>query len=290
MLDRCKCGGRYIEDRNGLSYCEKCGEEQDRCDIELPYRNLSRDELGWYKNQKRNWSKDCLYRNKKILELMVKNILPIKISNNFIYLFRELFKINYEFKVPRTRDKRIILWAVFMGLLRYNIDLLGKEAKTEEDKKLLKNLEMILRKLKEENSARFKKAERIFRETKSNIFLDVIEVDSCARYATNNKIFDLFYKNLPKISNAKKIENIKEIVKAGKFVANVFLYKQINKQVAEKEKKIRALKKRNGLLCVACYFVCINNNLEVKEQKEWCNFFHISESCFDKQYKELRSS
>ncbi|MDD5015925.1 MAG: cyclin family protein, partial [Atribacterota bacterium] len=50
------------------------------------------------------------------------------------------------------------------------------------------------------------------------------------------------------------------------------------------------LGKQEGLTCVCCYMVCKNNEFNPKSQSEWACFFGISDSTFDKLYKELKET
>jgi len=290
-MGRCKeCGGKLELEREGLIYCKNCGLVDDLSPIDLSSKPVSKERLKRQQEKvpEKKWSKDTYSRNIKHLNILARQNLPTKFAETLVHLFKEVIKLNYKHKIPRTRDKKVIAWTVFISLIEYSIKFFEKSDE-ENKKEIISGCNAIIQMLMSENPSRFRKVSSLISQFKALTFIDVEGVDKNAKYTNNKQLFNLFYKTTPKISNSNKNKNIEEVVNAGKIIANICLKREVDKHIANKDKK-KAIRKSSGLLGVACYMVCKHNRLEPKSQPKWAKFFHISESSFDKLYKQLKKA
>lgn len=291
-MEICKepnCGGRLIPQSNDVPICEKCGIEDDSYPIDLSYVSIPLHRRKYRKIPKRSWSRDSYSRNTKYLNKLARQELPRAFAENIISLIKDTVKLNYKNNIPKTRNKRVILWVIFISWIEYSTKFFEKSDEKDKEK-IISACNLILNKLKLENPNRFSKAQKLIEQVKRLIFLSIEEVDSSFKYVDINGLFNLFYETIPDISDADKQKNVQEVVSAGVFTANLFLKNEVNKQITSKSKKIRAVYKRKGLFGASCYLACQLSGLETKHQKDWAKYFHISESAFDKLLNTLRET
>jgi hypothetical protein len=287
-----ECGGRLIPQTNGVWICEDCGIEQDSAPIDTSFRSLTLKELverNYKKIPKKRWSKDTYSRNIKKLERLARLHLPEDFAESIIYFSKETLQKNYDEDIPKTRDKKEVVWTVFIGIVRYFIDVFSAEK--DPNNKLISSCKNLLMELEKENQEGFQKATKSVDKIKFRVSPDIRKVDDRIPYIKDeNGFFDLFYSQTLNISEEDKQKNIKEVIDAGMLVANIFLRDKIVKQINRKVKKIKLVSKRDGFFGACCYLACEKFGLNPKTQKEWAKFFHISPSLFDKALKEIRTT
>jgi hypothetical protein len=290
MENRCsECGGRLVSQVNGVFVCEKCGVEDDSFPIDLSPAQIPLHKLKYRKIPKKRWSPDSYSRNVKQLNRLARRELPRAFAENIISLVKDTISLNYKNNVPKTRDKKAILWTIFISWIEYSIKFFEKSNQKDE-REIILACKSILNKLNSENHNRFLKTQKLIEQVKRLIFLGIKEVDNSYRYVNVDGLFNLLYETAPSISDENRQKNVQEVSNAGMFTANLFLKNEVNKQIANKSKRIKAICKRNGLFGASCYLACQISGLEMKEQKDWADYFHISESSFDKLLKTLRGT
>ncbi len=306
MEQKCsECGGRLIRQADDILVCEKCGLEDsgslmDTSEQQVPLYLLK-------SVPKRRWSPDAVFRNIKFLERTIRLNLPTDLSEIIVYYSKETFKQNYIKKIPKTRDKKTVLWIVYISWIIYSIKLFEKLG----DSTTLNQLNKILEALEKRDGARFRKAEKIiekiykivYKDTNREklnqkkllsdgylFFTNIYEIDEVAKNVCNSSFFDLFYKTTPQIEDKFKEKNMLEVIRAGEYVAKFFLNNIVNRQILNKALQVNEIRNREGLLGACCYLVCEKNGLNPKNQSEWAKFFNISESSFEKLLRAIRTT
>ncbi len=291
MVKRCsECGGELRAEPDETLVCKNCGLVSEESLVDVSFAPLSLKkivDLSHKKMPKRRWGRDVYSRNMKTLSRLARLYLSRDFAEKLISLTIESVSLNYEKNIPKTRNKKIVLWMVFIAWIKYIID-----ASSNEDslRGFVPSCNLLLEKLREENPERFDKALSLVNKEKMRIAPNILDVDNRIHYIQDkDSFFNLFYSHEIKVGSEMKEQNIQKVLDSGLFTANLFLKNNINKQIKE-GKKIKILSKKNGFFGACCYLACNLSGLGSRPQKEWAEFFHVSESSFDNFLKEIRDT
>ena len=252
---------------------------------------------------KRKQSADTFERNVKYLERITRQELNQDNAEWLLRGFNEILDINVKNNIPKTRDKKKVIWAVFIATIRFSINFIEKSNfndKIEQIKRLYKILEI----LKEKNPKRFKDAEEFnfgsikkqFSQKNPNSVsfkIDLKEVDSSLGKLTSPEFGNLFLGDCIGVPEDIKDKRVERVIEPAKTIAHIYLKNEIIKQIKNTKKNIHYIQNRDGLVGVCCYFVCENDKtrkFKIKNQAEWAKFLGISESSFKKLYRALNET
>lgn len=212
----------------------------------------------------------------------------------------DFLKYNYDNGLPKTREKRVLIWAILISIFETEIINLEKQDKMPESRKYKIALEKLSNKEKEtyDKSQRMRDkilpliAKIIEDKTKYETYvIDLSRVDPKSKNISKKGLHELFSKESMLIPHQEAggeiIQNRiniweRDVHNAAVEVARIFI-----QTILTNEKKIG---KKEGLLCACAYLVCKQNNFKPLFLEKWAEFFEISNRCLKDRVKEIRNT
>lgn len=318
MVEKCdECGGEvYLENEEYI--CQSCGnilESSEELVSERDYSKIKTSMKGRYfnsglrKDEKETGFRAKGYNKKKVkattyinqLKSIVESNLPEDEIEDIFEEIQEKIRKAYEGGYYSTKNKKAVIWANFLisisnrladielsenvkdkvRIIKYSIVLENLERDYPNDYIKGNNMSnIILNEIAEEKSkALSDKNEYCF-------FFDLEKTDSSYKKSRKRDFYKLFLGDSKNINRDIIWSYNNGIREKCIPIAREYVMHEIKNRF-NKGEEINSYK-RTGLFCVICYLFCKREFGRIKSQKEWTRFFGISESLFDKLYKDVK--
>ncbi len=318
--DNCKSINLSYDSALGELICNDCGlvmEENLVQELESEKRSVFRN-----KKIKRNFSsgyqrdkkKENYYQDSKIKEFLteiyaLENLLKEITGEEWESIKKktmDFLKYNYENNLPKTMEKKVLIWAILISVFETEIIHLENQNKLSESRKY----KIALNTLSDQNQDLYQKAEKM-RDKLLPIMAEIV----------NNKLnlekgieWGTYIINLSKIDPKSKNINKKGLHKLFSKESMLVPHEEAGGEIIEKRIKLwedevcnaavtaarmfiqahliadKEIGKKEGLLCACAYLVCKQSNLKPLPLDMWAQFFDISARCLDGRIKDIKET
>lgn len=218
----------------------------------------------------------------------------------------DFLRYNYDNNLPKTREKRALIWAIIISVFETEIINLENQNRSLEAKKY----RIALEKLSDNDNSLYNRANvmrdkllPIIKEIVQNNLnlgegiewethiIDLFRVDPKSKNIYKRGLHRLFSKESTLIPHQEAggeiIQNRiniweRDVHNAAVEVARIFM-----RTILTNEKKIG---KKEGLLCACAYLVCKQNDFKPLPLKKWAEFFGVSNRCLKDRVKEIKDT
>lgn len=317
-----ECGSLNLsyDGHRGELICNNCGRVmEENLTIEQEYErrekqpnhNIKRNFSAGYQRDKRNegYKEDPkikeFLREIYVLENLLKEIIGGE-WENMKKKTMDFLKYNYENNLPKTRETKVLIWAILISAIETEVIHLENQGRLPESRKY----KIALKSLFNKEANLYKKAEKMrdkllpimakIIDNQLNVgkeiswetyVIDLSRIDPKSRNIGKKGFHKLFSKESMLVEHSeagweeiKNEINLRErnIHNMAVEIAKMFIQANLIKE--------RKIGKKEGLLCACAYLVCKQHNFKPLPLEEWAKFFEVSERCLDDRIRDIKNT